>query len=43
MEGVGRVMVSDLSSTCRMVFSFEQPSTGLRLYRISIGDLQDGM
>jgi hypothetical protein len=44
IAGVGRVIVSDLSSTCCMVFSFGQSLIwGLRLYRISIGDLQGGM
>jgi hypothetical protein len=44
IAGVGRVIVSDLSSTCRIVFSFGQSLIlGLRLYRISIGALQGGM
>jgi len=41
--GVGRVIVSDLSSTCRMMFSFERSSIfSLRLYLTSTGGLQDG-
>jgi hypothetical protein len=44
IAGVGRVIVSDLSSTCRMVFSFGRSLIlSLRLYRIFIGDLQGGM